>query len=165
MKSHPYIVHDTDNVKGFFDEYRWLSNFHEAEVYFDGVLYPSSENAYQAAKTDDAEVRMRFLDLSPAKAKQLGKEVKIIPGWDRVKFDVMSSIVFDKFYRHQDLRKLLLKTGHRYLEETNHWNDTYWGVCAGKGHNNLGKVLMGIREYWGKQYPNLLGKKEPTQLF
>jgi predicted NAD-dependent protein-ADP-ribosyltransferase YbiA (DUF1768 family) len=40
----------------------------------------------------------------------------------------------------------LLETGNLYIEETNTWNDTYWGVCGGKGRNKLGKILMVIRE-------------------
>lgn len=34
----------------FRGPYRWLSNFHLAEVYFEGHFYRSSEHAYQAAK-------------------------------------------------------------------------------------------------------------------
>lgn len=36
----------------FRGPYRWLSNFHLAEVYFEGHFYRSSEHAYQAAKAD-----------------------------------------------------------------------------------------------------------------
>jgi len=32
------------------------------------------------------------------------------------------------------------------LIEGNTWGDTYWGVCRGRGSNNLGKLLMKIRE-------------------
>ena len=60
----------------------------------------------------------------------------------------MSAVVFDKFYRNIDLRNKLMETGNRYLEETNHWKDRYWGVCDGKGENNLGKILMSVRKFW-----------------
>ena len=43
-------------------------------------------------------------------------------------------------------KKLLLATGDRYIEETNTWGDTFWGVCNGKGENNLGKIIMKIRD-------------------
>ena len=39
----------------------------------------------------------------------------------------------------------LLDTGDLYIEETNSWGDTFWGVCEGKGQNVLGNILMGIR--------------------
>ena len=40
---------------------------------------------------------------------------------------------------------MLLSTGDKYLEETNHWKDTYYGVCDGVGKNVLGKILMSVR--------------------
>lgn len=46
----------------------------------------------------------------------------------------------------------LLATGTRYLEETNTWGDTYWGVCEGKGLNMLGKTLMQVRDELRRRY-------------
>lgn len=43
------------------------------------------------------------------------------------------------------LRKLLLDTGNAKLIEGNTWNDTFWGVCRGKGQNNLGLILQKLR--------------------
>jgi len=68
--------------------------------------------------------------------------------WKEVKYDIMSSVIFDKFYRNIELRQKLLATGNKYIEESNHWHDVYWGVCNGKGKSNLGKILMGVREFW-----------------
>ena len=62
----------------------------------------------------------------------------------------MSSIVFEKFYRNKELRKKLLETGDRYLEETNWWGDDFWGGCNGEGRNELGKILMKVRDFWKK---------------
>lgn len=61
----------------------------------------------------------------------------------------MSVILFDKFYRNPNLRQQLIKTDNKFLEETNHWGDQFWGVDIKKGgQNNLGKILMKIREFW-----------------
>lgn len=144
-KERDYIVHDENNVKGFFGKYRFLSNFHLAEVYFEGLKYPSTEHAYQAAKSLDENIRKEFLELTCSKAKNKGQEILMREDWDIIKYDVMFSVVYDKFFRHKDLRQLLLETGDKYLEETNHWNDTYYGVCNGKGQNNLGNILMQVR--------------------
>ena len=43
-------------------------------------------------------------------------------------------------------QEMLLETGDAYLEETNYWKDTYWGKCNGVGLNNLGEMLMKIRD-------------------
>ena len=45
-------------ITDFRSAYRWLSNFHLAEVHFEGHAYPSSEHAYQAAKADDGTSRL-----------------------------------------------------------------------------------------------------------
>jgi predicted NAD-dependent protein-ADP-ribosyltransferase YbiA (DUF1768 family) len=57
----------------------------------------------------------------------------------------MYSIVLDKFTRNSKLGDLLIETGDRYLEETNHWGDKIWGVCDSVGTNWLGKILMDVR--------------------
>lgn len=145
-KERDYIVHDEKSVKGFFGKYRYLSNFHLAPVYFEGILYPSTEHAYQAAKSIDPNTRLEFIPLTCADAKNKGQIIEIRPDWDRVKYDVMFAVIFDKFFRHEDLRIQLLETEDKYLEETNHWGDKYWGVCDGEGQNNLGKILMKVRE-------------------
>jgi hypothetical protein len=155
-KYRDYIIHDEKNVKGFFGDYRFLSNFHVADVYFEGLKYPSTEHAYQAAKSLDENIRKEFLELTCAKAKNKGQEIPMREDWDIIKYDVMFSVVYDKFFRHKELRELLLKTGDKYLEETNHWHDVYWGVCDGIGENNLGKILMQVRKII-KNNPNRKG--------
>jgi predicted NAD-dependent protein-ADP-ribosyltransferase YbiA (DUF1768 family) len=57
----------------------------------------------------------------------------------------MFAVVFDKFFRHENLRRELIETGDMYLEETNHWGDKYYGVCDGEGLNVLGQILMLVR--------------------
>src|ERR1035437_8987159 len=128
-----YISHTEHEIKGFFSEYRFLSNFHECPVYFEGILYPSSESAYMAAKSEDLFIRKKVSELKPAEAKRFGRTIVLREGWDGMKYDIMSSVVFDKFYRNHDIRKLLLETGDKYIEETNHWKDSVWGVCNGVG--------------------------------
>ena len=55
-----------DGQIGFFDEYRFLSNFHLCPIELDGVVYGSLEAAYQAAKClypedrSESLVRMRL---------------------------------------------------------------------------------------------------------
>jgi predicted NAD-dependent protein-ADP-ribosyltransferase YbiA (DUF1768 family) len=44
-----------------------------------------------------------------------------------------------------EMKDKLMATGDAYLEETNTWDDVYWGVCNGVGKNMLGRMLMYIR--------------------
>ena len=145
-KERTYVVHSDTEIKGFFGPYRFLSNFEGCSVMFDGVIYPSSENAYMAAKTLDTAQREAFEDISAKDAKALGRTITLRPDWELVKYDCMYKILFDKFSRNAGLRQDLLATGEKYLEETNHWGDRIWGVDEeGVGKSALGKILMQVR--------------------
>lgn len=157
-KERDYIIQDSNNVKGFFGGVgRFLSNFEVTPIYFDGLLYNATENAYMAGKTLDMEERKKFQQVEPKEARKMGKALEkthlFRPDWYEVRYDVMATVVFDKFYRNLELRKKLIETGVKYLEESNHWKDSFWGKYYetkdnGVGENNLGKILMATREFW-----------------
>lgn len=134
-----------EGIRGFFEEYRYLSNFHPCEVRLTGIIYPTVENAFQAAKTLDFEERKPFVSFTAVEAKKGGRKVQLRSDWEEIKDSVMEDLVRQKFL-FGELRDKLLSTGNLYLEETNWWKDTYWGVCNGVGKNTLGKILMKIRE-------------------
>ncbi len=145
-----YVIHDDENVKGFFGKYRWLSNFHICPVEYEGVLYPSSENAYQAAKIVKEE-RSIFALLTPYQSKKKWSRYTRLDGstkeWDERKNSVMRTVLIDKFNRNEDVKQWLIETGNKYLEETNHWEDGWFGVDIKLGgENHLGKILMEIRK-------------------
>lgn len=138
-------VHDDSNIKGFFEEYRWLSNFEVCNVEYEGLVYHSSEAAFQAAKCADKEDRKPFTEMSASESKKEGRLVKLRSDWEEKKLQIMEDVLTSKFNKNAYLRKLLIETGTKFLEETNWWNDTFWGVCNGVGTNHLGKILMKIR--------------------
>jgi ribA/ribD-fused uncharacterized protein len=112
----------------------------------DGESYDSVEKAYQAAKTVIPAEREKIRNATTSgKAKHLGRKVTLRPDWDAVKVGIMTDLVEQKF-RDRELADLLLSTGDAELIEGNTWHDTFWGVCDGVGANNLGKILMEIRE-------------------
>ena len=129
----------------FDGPFRFLSNFFVAPLVYDGVLWSNSEAAYQAAKCANPEHKEWFYPLDPGPAKRLGKKVKMRLDWDEVKLSIMYDIVKAKFEQNPELREWLLSTtGH--LEEGNTWGDKIWGTVNREGENNLGKILMRIRE-------------------
>lgn len=133
-----------DAIDSFRGEYAFLSNFHDCPVTYQGYTYPNNEAAFQAQK--DLSRSGEFTSLNPTMAKRLGRKVKLRPDWEKVKVGIMAEIVRSKFTQHPDLKEKLLATGDRLLVEGNTWNDTFWGICRGKGQNHLGKILMKIRE-------------------
>lgn len=133
-------------IRGFKGYYSWLSNFYICEVHWHKHTFTSAEHAYQSAKcfyTKDFEL-IKNAPL-PKAAKRLAKTVKVRPGWDSLKLDVMSMVCFDKFNRNLELKKKLLGTSNTKLEEANTWGDRFWGTCEGIGKNYLGLILMDIR--------------------
>lgn len=135
-------------ISHFGGEYRFLSNFWLAPVTYEGITYPSSEHAYQAAKTLDPHVReMMSLVNSPGQVKKLGQNVDIRPDWEEIKINVMRDIVTAKFEQNEYLMRLLMETKGCHLIEGNTWGDRFWGECPiGTGRNELGKILMSIRD-------------------
>ena len=132
-------------IDRFMEDYRWLSNFHLVNIKYEGIVYPSSEHAYQAAKSLDKDVRLSFLNLTCGQAKRLGGKIELRTDWEDIKYQVMLDILRIKF-SNPFLVVQLLDTGDAELIEGNTWGDVYWGVCKGVGQNNLGKILMIIRE-------------------
>lgn len=124
---------------------RFLSNFYETSVEWEGLTYPSSEAAFQASKTLDQEDRKRFQTMAPTVAKREGYKVKLRENWEDIKIDVMYQIVLAKFSQNEFLKQKLIATGREWLEEGNTWGDRTWGTVDGIGNNYLGKVLMAVR--------------------
>lgn len=137
---------DKKPVYEFAGEYRFLSNFWPCFIEYQGLTYPSVENAYQAAKMFDIEDRVKFTNIKASEAKRLGKVLPMREDWDSTKRVVMFELVWQKFSKNVDLKAALLATGLRELQEGNWWGDTYWGTVNGKGDNHLGKILMRVRE-------------------
>lgn len=134
-------------VCGFFDQYRFLSNFEGPGFWAGGEYWPTNEHYYQAMKSDDPLMQQTVrLQATPGKAKRVGRTILIRDDWEKIKDDVMRYGLFLKF-QDPEARALLLGTGDAYLEETNTWGDTYWGVCEGLGQNRLGEMLMALRAY------------------
>jgi ribA/ribD-fused uncharacterized protein len=148
MKGKKYMFEELKEngiIGEFKDEYEFLSNFCKCEINYEGIHYPSSEHAYQAAKTLDVNERNIIVGLKTGAAKKYGKNLILRDNWNKIKPRIMYDILKIKFSNKYFIQ-YLLDTRNLYLEEGNWWNDTYWGVCKGVGKNVLGKLLMKIRE-------------------
>jgi ribA/ribD-fused uncharacterized protein len=136
---------DSEQITSFTGKYRFLSNFWPVKITYEGLEYPSVENAYQASKTLDLEARKSFTTCSSGEAKKMGKTLQIRPDWDKVKVSIMKELIGLKFL-NGEMSRMLMDTGSVELIEGNNWGDVFWGVCKGKGKNWLGRLLMEERE-------------------
>lgn len=143
-----------NQITGFFEEFRFLSNFHEhpeAPVFIDGldgtqISCCTVENAFQALKSDEPQARRLIAEApTPGQSKKMGKRVTLRKDWEIVKIGAMTELLVQKFTQ-SPLKEMLLATGDAELIEGNTWGDKFWCVCDGEGQNNLGILLMKIRE-------------------
>ena len=138
-----------NNVKiidSFHGEYAFLSNYYDSPIFYDGILYPTVEHAFQAAKTTVFIHRIIIANKkTPGQAKCAGRKVTLRDNWDDIKLYIMKELIILKF-TNPKLKSALLNTKDAELIERNTWNDTYWGICNGIGENHLGKILMEVRE-------------------
>ena len=134
-------------IDSFQGENRWLSNFWDCKVSLDGEHYNSTEAAYVAGKTLDLDARAKIRKMDkPGQIKRFGRTLKLRSDWEEVKVPLMLGLLRQKFTKGTQLGNKLIATGQQELVEGNTWNDTFWGVCRGKGLNTLGKLLMQVRD-------------------
>jgi len=166
IHNNPIVQQDpfgTVIVSEFRNDYHFLSNFFPATLIWKDVEFPTSEHAYQWAKTLIPEEQDYILyniqdngngpvksPTTPGQAKRRGTEVHLRDDWNQIKVEVMREILLAKFTQNWGLRQKLLATEDAFLIEGNTWHDNYWGSCVckpcgNKGSNVLGALLMSVR--------------------
>ena len=114
----------------------FLSNFYPFEIEYNGLKYPTSEAAYQAAKANDDQEGKVWSAMvreapTPGKAKKIGKQIPLRSDWEQIKFQVMKEVLITKF-RDTPLMDKLFATKNSYLIEGTLWHDNFWGICVKK---------------------------------
>lgn len=131
----------------------WFSNMLPLDVpySYQNISYPTSENFYQAMKLnkDDIDNRKFIASLPPHKAKTelRKKKYQIRENWEKCRIPVMRYILEYKFSPGTSWHGKLVSTDD-YIVEWTTWGDIFWGkdIDTGLGENNLGKLLMEIRD-------------------
>jgi hypothetical protein len=164
-------------IDRFTGRWGFLSNFSAATVVLDGQSYRTVEHAFQAAKVLPDQLvfwqplarkdglfpwRAVIQEAStPSAAKRLGRRVPLRPGWEAMKIAVMQDLLCQKFSPGRQHLEWLLATHPATLIEGNTWNDTFWGVCQGKGENHLGRLLMTVREVRRQERDSITVQLDP----
>ena len=132
-----------NTINSFRGYYDFLSNMYPSPIKLGGVQYTCAEAAFQAVKLADKSKRSIFAGISGKEAKALGRRVELRPDWNEIRINVMRWIISEKFKQNKSLKlRLIRSTSNCEIIEGNTWNDTFWGVCNGRGQNWLGKILM-----------------------
>lgn len=138
------------------EDYGFLSNFADSPIQLSDVTWPTSEHYYQAQKFIDPSIQHQILHApTPDEAFRLSREYPqlVKSDWMDVRHSVMRYIVFEKFRQNPYFTHLLVSTGDKLLTEHSH-KDSYWGDGGdGKGQNELGKILMEVRDHFAEIEP------------
>ncbi|MEN9604955.1 MAG: Xylella phage Salvo [Candidatus Parcubacteria bacterium] len=147
-----FAVHTETEIRGFFGEYCFLSNFWPAIVDLDGITYRSVELAYQAAKWKPGDrayfqtcTELESIDYNRTHVPNRCSEEE----WVLIKVNIMRDLLKQKFDAHKNPENYMAikNTGSKHIEETNWWGDVFWGKTKeGEGENVLGRLLMEIRD-------------------
>jgi ribA/ribD-fused uncharacterized protein len=125
-----------------------FSNLSSYMVEINGILFPTSEHAYQWAKFDDEKIKQEILlARSGYDAKMIAVKFKdkVVDNWRSCSVDVMESILIEKLAQHPHIEKKLLDTKDMEIIE-NSKDDYFWGIGQdGTGQNMHGKIWMKLR--------------------
>lgn len=142
------------------DKFGCFANFSKHTVFYNNVLFKTSEHAFQAMKfypnnldifeqvknaTTPKEAAIMGRSLSPIRADWESEITSDISCITLVKDKIMYDVVLAKFSQHENIKQDLLSTDNAELVEDSPI-DYYWGW--GKDHsgkNKLGQILMEVR--------------------
>lgn len=146
------------------EEFGFLSNFSAHGFVLAERYWPTVEHYFQAQKFVGSEHEERIRKCkTPKEAKNLGhsRHQPLRPDWEEVKVDVMRDALMAKFATHDQLQLALLKTGNEELVE-NAPSDYFWGCGQlGTGKNQLGRLLMEVRQTIRNHNEVVTDKHEP----
>ena len=126
-------VERIDNFNGPY--YGFLNNDFPSLVGYSGLIFPSVNAAFQAARTDNQHIRHKIsLIDNPQELWEIAINIDDPPNWVKDRVRIMELLLRDKFRRNRDLRERLKLTGERVL--INSYDDSspsnlFWGnLCC-----------------------------------
>lgn len=134
-------------IDRFEGKYEFLRNDYPCNIEFEYNIYPSVEHAFQAAKTNDIQIRIQIRQATAMDAKKIGRSLQVPLDWDSKRIEVMTKLIDKKFESSFGLRLKILMTGCQDLVQGGMFKDDFWGLNkSGKGQNMLGVLLMDYRQ-------------------
>lgn len=150
-----WLLETVDRYIGFYPrEFYCLDNFSSFKIEYQGTLYSTVEEAYQASKFEVCapEVAEKIrMSMSAHEAQKIASENVAFrrSDWDAVKLSVMETLLRLKVKQNPYVLKKLLETGDCEIVEDSP-KDSFWGCGLDRnGENHLGKLWMKIRSEYG----------------
>ena len=125
-----------------------FSNMSSYAVEIDGIIFMTSEHAYQYAKFDELHIKEEIRNARSgydAKMLSIKYAEQRLSDWDEIKLGIMERILRAKLTQHPHILKKLLETGDKDIIEASK-DDEFWGWGSNHdGYNNHGKLWMKFR--------------------
>lgn len=147
----PWMAEQFEEWIGFYTrEFYCLDNFSSFQIEYNGVLYSTVEEAYQALGFIDSapEVYEKILNSRSAhEAKKIAHEYKELrrQDWESVKVSIMEELLRAKLEQHPYVRKKLVETKSYPLVEDSPVDNYYGCGLDRNGGNVLGKLWEKLR--------------------
>lgn len=133
-------------ITNFRREYSFLSMSYPAVITYNGIVFYTAEAAYQAQKMTSRKEQEKMSALGLEAVRKRGQKISPRPDWEKIKTQIMYEIQLAKFSQSPHLKEKLLSTAGKTLLDTGYAHNPYWTEMRGEGENNLGKILMKVRE-------------------
>lgn len=117
-----------------------------AVITYNGIVFYTAEAAYQAQKMTSRKEQEKMSALGLEAVRKRGQKISPRPDWEKIKTQIMYEIQLAKFSQSPHLKEKLLSTAGKTLLDTGYAHNPYWTEMRGEGENNLGKILMKVRE-------------------
>ncbi len=119
----------------------WLRNDYASDMVVGGIIYPTLEQAYQAAKTKDNSVKHLIAEGTVREARKIGRSLPQDDSFDR---EAVMNILQRLKFKNQALAETLVATGNAPIVMEGY--DDFWGNGNdGNGQNMMGEILQDIR--------------------
>ena len=132
-------------------EFYCFDNFSSFKVKYDGYLYSSVEEAYQALgfKESAPDIYQEIINCYSAHEAQkiaYANKDKRRKDWDEIKVGIMEELLRCKIEQNPYVKKKLLETKDYTIVEDSP-KDSFWGWGEDRnGNNQLGKLWMKLRD-------------------
>ena len=140
-----------NDVIGFYPrEFYCFDNFSSFKVKYNGYLYSSVEEAYQALgfKESAPDIYQEIINCYSAHEAQkiaYANKDKRRKDWDEIKVVIMEELLRCKIEQNPYVKKKLLETKDYIIVEDSP-KDSFWGWGEDRnGDNQLGKLWMKLR--------------------
>jgi len=146
----------------------YLANYSDYGFTINGIYYKTVEHYYQSEKFSNQEIKEKIINAStPKEASNIGRDRNNIriPNFDKIKVQVMYKGILEKFRQNRIIAYKLIETRNNMIAEAT-IDEYFWGIGKNQsGENNIGKILIKVREDIKKEILNNIlskAKKEDT---